>query len=614
MGLSINTISAGALTAYDNGQPGLVVAYISSALKGKGFDVNLDETLQRRLAAYEEENRLVDLIRSSKASPRASETTFSLPLVRDLLSHQQEALSHALAVQNAANFSVPGSGKTTSTLAAYSALRAKNIVDRIVVIGPASSFSPWEDEFRETFGRMPSSLRLVGTSQQRSELLRESERFDLILCTYQMAYREKENLARLLRRARYLLVLDESHNIKNIELGPWANTALELAPLAERRMILSGTPAPHSLRDLWSQLTFLWPSEALLKDRITYEQWIVSSPEPADDLRRELHSFFIRTKKSDLGLPKPTVKFVKIPYKAVPKRQRLIIRLLELSTLQEAKKLGLGRADTAILRRWRRARTIRLLQAASNPALLSSSAVDLGDPGDPFDSEPALAGLLKDYTDHETPAKIAWVVDTVRDLVQAGSKVVVWATFVDNLVLLQSLLDDLAPLLAYGGVPAYDDDSDPNFESRERNIRDFKTRADRTLLIANPAACSESISLHMQCHDAVYLERTFNCGQFLQSMDRIHRVGMPHGTHATYHLPLIPCAVEHVLDQRLRNRQETLYRLLDDDMPVLGYDDDSALLEREDDLEAIFKDVLQEISKSAGQGYSRSAQGGRSRR
>ena len=42
-------------------------------------------------------------------------------------------------------------------------------------------------------------------------------------------------------------------------------------------------------------------------------------------MRRELYSFFIRTKKSDLGLPKPTVKFVKIPYKAVPKRQRLII-------------------------------------------------------------------------------------------------------------------------------------------------------------------------------------------------------------------------------------------------------------------------------------------------
>jgi hypothetical protein len=118
----------------------------------------------------------------------------------------------------------------------------------------------------------------------------------------------------------------------------------------------------------------------------------------------------------------------------------------------------------------------------------------------------------------------------------------------------------------------------------------------------------------MQCHDAVYLERTFNCGQFLQSMDRIHRVGMPLGTRTTYHIPLIPCAVERVQDERLRRRQETLYQLLDDDMPVLGFDDDSALMERDDDLEVIFKELLQEISESADQGHRRGAEGGRSRR
>ena len=155
---------------------------------------------------------------------------------------------------------------------------------------------------------------------------------------------------------------------------------------------------------------------------------------------------------------------------------------------------------------------------------------------------------------------------------------------------------------------------DPDFENRERNITEFKTRQDRPVLIANPAACSESISLHMVCHHAVYLERTFNCGQFLQSMDRIHRVGMPARVHPNYHIPILQCAIEQLVDRRLRKRQRLLYRLLEDDMPVLGFDDDLFLADREDDLEEIFQELVQDISSNADQGTARTSRRNRARR
>ena len=44
------------------------------------------------------------------------------------------------------------------------------------------------------------------------------------------------------------------------------------------------------------------------------------------------------------------------------------------------------------------------------------------------------------------------------------------------------------------------------------------------VLVANPAAAAESISLHEHCNHALYLDRTYNAGQFLQSQDRIHRL------------------------------------------------------------------------------------------
>ena len=46
------------------------------------------------------------------------------------------------------------------------------------------------------------------------------------------------------------------------------------------------------------------------------------------------------------------------------------------------------------------------------------------------------------------------------------------------------------------------------------------------MLIANPAAVAESISLHKVCHNAIYLDMSFNASHYMQSKDRIHRVGL----------------------------------------------------------------------------------------
>jgi len=596
-GLYVVESEAGYMVVDDNGQPGQVLSFIDRFLAGKRLKVKLDEALYRQLRSFREEQALVATIRRGDA--RRPAVPRDLGIQRDLLPHQRTALRHALAVRNAANFSVPGSGKTQSALAVYAALKRSGALDRLMVIGPASCFQPWEDEFAEAFGRRPNAARLIGTRSQRRARLRTLEGVDLVLCTYQMAYREREALAKTLVASRYFLVLDEAHHVKNIALGPWAKTVLDLAPLAERRMILTGTPAPHSVQDLWSQFTFLWPSQAVLGTRAQFEHKAARQGEdPIDAVKRDIAPFFIRTRKSDLGLPRPKTSFVRLPYRSIPRRQRLIIRLLELRAIQEAKDLGLSQPDVAVLRNWRRARTLRLMQAASNPALLCTALEGFGEFDAPLDGEPALATLLRGYADHEIPIKVAYAVREARRLVAAGQKVLIWATFVGNVRLLERMLADLRPLIVYGAVPPYAEDSDPTFESRERNIHDFKTlpTRDRPVLIANAAACSESVSLHTVCSNAIYLERTFNGGQFLQSLDRIHRVGMPKGVHPTYHIPLIPCAIEQVMDRRLRRRQQVLYDLLNDDMPVVSFgDDDSFLLGRDDDLPEIFAELLNEI-------------------
>ena len=595
-GLFVKSKTGSSIVFEDGGQLSAVIQYVSDFFKARKYTVSIQTELGRLLQRANNEGELIRKIKQRRPSLK----TFSKPKFRrKLLSYQQKALKHALGVIHAANFSVPGSGKTQVALAVFESLREQKIVNGILVIGPPSSFVPWDDEFKAAFGRPPKCVRLVGKPNRRTAILRNLDDVELILCSYQMAYREQENLEYALRQRQYLLVLDESHHIKNFDIGPWGGAVLALAPFAQRRMILTGTPVPHSLRDIWAQFTFLWPSKSLLGTRSQFEQQLSDASGQTEPLARELKPFFYRTKRSDLRLPDPVFSFPLISHRKLPKRQRLIIQLLELRTIQDVKDRGLEKEDIGIVRAWRKARIIRMLQAATNPALLSLASTEVGDAGEPLSTDPMLAKLLKNYSKSETPAKVAWTINKVRELIKRNKKVVIWTSFIGNIQLLSRLLADLHPLLAYGAIPPYDEDVYPGFESRERNIRQFKLDPQCNVLLANPAACAESISLHQYCQHAIYLDRTFNCGQFLQSMDRINRVGMPKGRRAHYYIPIVQSAIEQLLDQRLTSRQQILYKLMDDDMPVLGYAEDWSLLEREDDLDIIFNELVQELQVRA---------------
>ncbi len=84
------------------------------------------------------------------------------------------------------------------------------------------------------------------------------------------------------------------------------------------------------------------------------------------------------------------------------------------------------------------------------------------------------------------------------------------------------------------------------------------------MLLANPAACGEGVSLHHWCHEAVYLDRTFNAGSFLQSQDRIHRLGLADGQLTTFTILTSIGTIDETVDQRLREKITALAALLDD--------------------------------------------------
>lgn len=102
-------------------------------------------------------------------------------------------------------------------------------------------------------------------------------------------------------------------------------------------------------------------------------------------------------------------------------------------------------------------------------------------------------------------------------------------------------------------------------------------------MIANPAAAGEGISLHKACHDAIYLDRSYNTTHYLQSIDRIHRLGLPPGTETNIYIfqtvtPGVAGSIDYSVNRRLARKLRNLQQLLDDpDLHEIALDEENAI-------------------------------------
>jgi SNF2 family DNA or RNA helicase len=572
--------------------PADLIAEIVEYLRQQQIAVQLNARAKAAIGALENASSQLEHAKtaghSAKSKPQSHIAVAGLK--RPLKSYQIPAVAHAIAVGNAANFSVPGSGKTSIALSVFAILKSRREARRIVVIGPRASFVPWEDEYRACFGKKANSIRITGARPRRMKLYRQAKTAELVLMTYQMANNDQDRLKTFLQEEKSFVVLDESHNIKRFEGGAWAPALIEVGAHAARRMILTGTPAPNSAADLWSQMSFLWPNPPVLGARDQFKAQLKrDDAEALDEIREQLFPFYWRIRKKDLHLSTP--KFRRISLELRP-YQQAIYRVLAAKVLADIVKAP---ADRAKLRMWRTARMVRLLQAASNPALLTQYSVEFQVP--PLSAAGlSVDELIREYHKFEVPVKIDFSVKLARELIKKKEKVLIWTAFIHNIRTLEHALREFQPRIIYGDVPK-DEEEDVDF-NREKMIQEFKTSSEYPLLIANPSACAESISLHRICNHAIYLDRTFNAAHYLQSLDRIHRIGMDPGQRVYYYLLQSKGTIDEVIDERLLEKENRMRKLLDDDISVMNLDYEASEFSEETEEDKDFSAVVEHLQRT----------------
>lgn len=481
---------------------------------------------------------------------------FQAGFKRKLRRFQTKNLFRLVSLPHGADFSVPGAGKTTVALAAYAVLRARGVVRRLTVIGPIAAFGAWKEELVACFDKPPILVIHAGIG---TVIPANTE---VLLSNYNRTASDYDTVRAFLAAEPTQLVLDEAHRVKRGAAGVHGRAVLDLAYAARRRDVLTGTPAPQGAFDLVALVSFLYPGQdrQVLPDAAYFER-----KGRDEDVLKETNSairrYFVRTAKAELDLPKTSFEIVREP---MPPIQAAIYDAL----------LGQYRSTFSLPERGRHEMqrlgriVMYLLEAATNPMLLTAGSDDGDDPAflhPPLElqgHEP-LADLLARYSSFEQPWKYQRVCSIVKEAVEKGEKILIWSSFVKNLKALARLLEQYQPAIVHGGVPS-DEMAPAGVITREREFERFRHDPACAVLLANPAACGEGVSLHYWCHHAVYLDRTFNAGHFLQSQDRIHRLGLAKDVVTRFTLLMSAGSIDDSVDGRLAEKVTALSLLMDD--------------------------------------------------
>lgn len=481
---------------------------------------------------------------------------------RPLTENQLRNIRRLAALPAGATFSVPGAGKTTEALAVFFYTAAAS--DHLLVIAPKNAFAAWDEQLALCVPKLQKSfVRLRGGEERIRRLLEDSPRFAII--TYQQLVRVKGLIAEYIAQNQVHVYLDESHRIKSGIEKQTPQAVLNLSHLPARKLIMSGTPMPQSIDDMLPQFTFLYPEIDAQSDTV------IALMQP----------IYVRTNKHELGLPPVTRNVVALPMSPV---QDQLYSLMKYEIAREAASALSARSKMAF--RALGKSVARLLQFVSNPALLSSE-IGFAQPD-----------LLRQVLAEGDGPKIRYVLKRARELARNGQKVLIWSSFVRNVEYLASRLSDLGAVYIHGQVDTGKEDDD---ETREGKIKLFHDDDNVMVMVANPAAAAEGISLHTVCHHALYLDRTFNAAHYLQSEDRIHRLGLP-PTQAT-NIEIVECrnTIDETVRYRLSDKVHAMADALNDsslridpiplDPPSIEDPDDYVVGLQVADVEALVRDL-----------------------
>jgi len=184
----------------------------------------------------------------------------------NLHNYQHRTVNHIISNKHAGAFLDMGLGKTVSTLTAIKKLMYEELeIDAVLVIAPKRvAESVWSAELAKWAHLKGLTIsKIAGDEKKRKAAIRtKADIYTLSrdnVVWFQSTYQSVKVFGK-----DVMLVIDESSSFKN-QASKRFKALKHLQPDFARVVILTGTPAPNGLMDLWSQLWLLDRGERLGK-------------------------------------------------------------------------------------------------------------------------------------------------------------------------------------------------------------------------------------------------------------------------------------------------------------------------------------------------------------
>ena len=429
--------------------------------------------------------------------------------------YQRRAVEHVIAQPFCGLFLGMGLGKSVITLTAVERLVYDYCeVSKVLVVAPKSvARNTWVDEAEkwDHLHRLSVSVAM-GTAAQRRKALEADA---------QVYVTNRDNVVWLVQQYRKpedwpfdMVVLDESSSFKNWQAKRW-KAVWRIRPLVSRMVLLTGTPAPNGLPDLWAQIKLLdkgqrlFPYVGQFRDRwfhpgarngaVVYE-WL-----PNKTARQE-----IADRISDICLSMRAEDYLEMPMvidggMSVRLPELDAYRKFERDNLMTLKDGANIEAVTAV------SLTNKLLQFASGAV----------------------------YDDEHVWHRVSDAKDeALSDLLeQTDEPVLVFYNYRHELTRIQELHPDAVP-----------------FKGEPDILRRWNAGGVR-LLLCHPASVGYGLNLQAGGHIIVWFSPTWNLELYQQANARLNRQGQTKPV-VMYHL-VCPGTMDEVVMGALRRKSDT---------------------------------------------------------
>ncbi|HJW89489.1 MAG TPA: SNF2-related protein [Anaerolineales bacterium] len=425
-----------------------------------------------------------------------------------------------------------GLGKTIEAGLVLKEYLVRNIVQRVLIVTPAALVEQWRDELAEKFG-LPDFVT-SSDPEFRAAGPQAWELFPRLVVSLATA-RRAEHRAQITRIPYDLVIVDESHHLKNRASASW-----KFVNDLQRKyiLLLTATPVENNLDELYNLITLLKPGQ-LSTPREFRKQFVVRGdprqPKNRGQLRELLGDVMVRHSRSQVKLQLPprqasTVRLHLTPpeaefYAAVSTLVREQLRLSPAPNLDAAKQ---ERTEQAGSREDGDGGKVTGIRQVDRFALLTLQR-EIG--SSPQAAEPILKSLASRAAE-ETQRR------SLLDLAEQATHIASWAKAEALEKLLGAIFQDksekaiifthfrrtldlLAERLGRLGLDYVVYHGEMDMQSKNQAIADFQ---DRAQVLLSTEAAGEGRNLQF-CRTMVNFDIPWNPMRIEQRVGRIHRIG-----------------------------------------------------------------------------------------